>query len=171
MHHKTVCTCAVWVPGRPLPFARGRPTEGAVCHCGNFWWDGVLWGALWRFGFCTARICVQFMDDLLFRLLLYSFCSYIFDFSLFLLSPSFLFLLPHLPFPPALPVTDVWQILPTDPMAMINLISLNVRGLHALGKRHAFYRELEQMQGDVVFLQETHFTHTSVKLYAHQYPT
>lgn len=56
-------------------------------------------------------------------------------------------------------------------MATTKLISLNVRGLHAAGKRHSLYRELLRMQGDIIFLQETHLTYTtSVKLYAHQYP-
>lgn len=57
-------------------------------------------------------------------------------------------------------------------MATTKLISLNVRGLHAAGKRHTLYRELKRMQGDIIFLQETHLTHTTwVKLYAHDYPT
>lgn len=57
-------------------------------------------------------------------------------------------------------------------MATINRISLNVRGLHAPGKRHSLYRELKRLRGDIVFLQETHLTHTTpVKLYAHHYPT
>lgn len=54
----------------------------------------------------------------------------------------------------------------------MKLLSLNVRGLHAPGKRHTLYRELKHMQGDIIFLQETHLTHTtSVKLFAHHYPT
>lgn len=53
-------------------------------------------------------------------------------------------------------------------MATINLISLNVRRFHASGKRHTLYRELKRMQGDIVFLQETHLAHnTLVKLYTH----
>lgn len=50
-------------------------------------------------------------------------------------------------------------------------LSLNVRGLHAPGKRHNLYRELDRLRGDIVFLQETHLTHTtSVKLFSPQYP-
>lgn len=57
-------------------------------------------------------------------------------------------------------------------MASLNLISLNVRGLHAPGKWQTLYRELKRLQGDVVFLQETHLTHnTRVKLYDHLFPT
>lgn len=56
-------------------------------------------------------------------------------------------------------------------MANTKLISLNVRGLHVAGKRHSLYRELRRMQGDIIFLQETHITHTThTKLFDHHYP-
>lgn len=59
-----------------------------------------------------------------------------------------------------------------EPMASLNLISLNVRGLHAPGKQHTLFRELKRLKGDVVFLQETHLTHTTgVKLYDLLFPT
>lgn len=54
-------------------------------------------------------------------------------------------------------------------MTTTNLISLNVRGLYAPGKRHNLYRKLNRLQGDIVFVQEIYTT--SVKLYSQQYPT
>lgn len=57
-------------------------------------------------------------------------------------------------------------------MAMTKLVSINVLGLYAPGKRHDLYRELGRLRGDIVFLQETHLTHTtSLKLFSHQFPT
>lgn len=46
-------------------------------------------------------------------------------------------------------------------VAAVNLISLNVWGLHTPGKRHDLFRELKRLQGDINFLQETHLTHTT----------
>lgn len=44
------------------------------------------------------------------------------------------------------------------PMAKLTLISLNVRGLYAPGKRHNLFREMDRLRADIVFLQETHHT-------------
>lgn len=92
--------------------------------------------------------------------------SLIFSFSLDLFVPC-LCLLPQVQFL----LVRTRKLLLAIPMATVNLVSFNVRGLYAPGKRHNLYRELGRLRGDIVLLQETHLTHTtSLKLFSPQYP-
>lgn len=72
-----------------------------------------------------------------------------------------------------LDMETTWSGLPLSvSMAKLTLISLNVRGLCAPGKRYNLFRELDRLRADIVFLQETHLTHTtSVKLFFPNYLT
>lgn len=57
------------------------------------------------------------------------------------------------------------------PMATLNIISYNVRGLNHATKRHQVLRELKQASGSIAFLQETHLTHTTpVRLSSPHFP-
>uniref|UniRef100_A0A803JH93 exodeoxyribonuclease III n=1 Tax=Xenopus tropicalis TaxID=8364 RepID=A0A803JH93_XENTR len=42
-------------------------------------------------------------------------------------------------------------------MAMIKLISLNVKGLNTITKRYLTLKELKSLKADIAFIQETHF--------------
>lgn len=53
----------------------------------------------------------------------------------------------------------------------LNFLTYNVRGLNTPIKRYNILREIKQLSGDVVFLQETHISHeTNVKLNLKDFP-
>lgn len=161
------------MPGFPHP-----PSQGTVWpHVPTLllllgWWACGCW-ALRAPSPRTAVFCVHERTTPLYGRC-FSCCKLI---VLLPFTPStFLFLPPHLNllFTASAPTPSengVCRCLLPLPMATVNLISFNVRGLHAPRKRHNLYRELGRLRGDIVFLQETHLTHTTnVKLFSHQYP-
>lgn len=93
------------------------------CRCGHV--------ALCRFKSCTTLFCVQFVEDLMFCWLFFIFILLL---SFLVSSPLLSLLPPHLPLSPAWQDVGVCPMLPADPMATINLVSLHVRGLYAPGK-------------------------------------
>lgn len=56
-------------------------------------------------------------------------------------------------------------------MTLLNFLTYNVHGLNTPRKRYNILREINQFTAEVVFLQETHFSHeTNLKLNSKDFP-
>lgn len=52
---------------------------------------------------------------------------------------------------------------------MLNIISLNVKGLNMPEKRRVLLHDMRRLRTDVVFLQETHFRENNLPLLKNRY--